>query len=105
MLRFLEISALGAVVSANIATTAMQPPPEWIVQYGALAIVAFMVFQNYRQTRDMGRIIAKKDAQLETDSDAMRELIADYTAATNRLAQCLEDRPCIAGDQRIKPSS
>lgn len=84
MIRLLELGSLGTFAGASITATVMPIPPDWIVQFGALGLVAFMVCQNYRQTREL------------------MKLSANHAAAMNRISQCLEDRPCLQDDQRIK---
>lgn len=84
MIRVLELGSLGAFAGSTVTASVMATPPNWVIQFGALGIVAFMVFQNYRQTREL------------------MKLSAEQARAMNRISQCLEDRPCLQDDQRIK---
>lgn len=83
MIRVLELASLATGTGSIVTASVMPAPPDWIIQFGALGIVLFMVFQNYRQTRDL------------------MKLSADNARSMNRLAQALEDRPCLQDDQRI----
>jgi len=95
ILRALELGSLALFGTCSLAVSLIPESTEPFLQFGALGLVGFMVFQNYRQSRD-------KDKTISSQSERMARLIADDTDAKNRLAQVLEDRPCIAKDQRIK---
>lgn len=101
MIRLLELGSLGTYAGASLAASVMATPPDWL-QLGALGIVGFMVFQNYRQNREMRQLIAEKDARLERRAAEARQTNEDYNRVQNRLCEVLEDRPCLVDDQRIK---
>jgi hypothetical protein len=44
------------------------------VQYGALGLAAFMVWQNYRQADKLGKIIDSQRAELQTANKRLEEL-------------------------------
>lgn len=83
------------------------------LQYGALGLCAIMVFVGFweraklnermnSRERHLESAIIAKDKQLELTNVEVRRLLLNSTRAINRLAEVLEDRPCLVGDQRAK---
>lgn len=73
-----------------------------ILQFGALGLCAYMVYDQ-RLERKQHREERKELVQsLQTKEHENKMLIENFTAATNRLAEALEDKPCLIGDQRIE---
>ena len=68
--------------------------PEWM-QYGSFGLCCVLVLYLMYQINELSKIIRQKD-------DAYIELLQKDIESRNRLSQLLEDRQCIAGDQRIK---
>ncbi len=93
MLRLLELTSLGIFGSCTILSNLPSSPA--FLEYGSLSVIAFMVIQNYRQSKYAAERDDKKNERLE-------ELTTKNTSALNRMAQALEDRPCLGGDQRLK---
>ena len=94
MIKLLELTSFG--VFAGCSTLASVGTwPELTKGITLISLLAFMVFQSYRQQTAMGKQLDKQNARLA-------QLVADDTDAKNRLAQALEDRPCLKGDQRIQ---
>ena len=75
---------------------------ELIFQYGAFGLVVFMVVQSYRQAQETGQVLTKKDLRIQALTTELIEARRELTGAVNRLAEALEDRPCVMGDQRFK---
>ncbi len=94
MIKLFELTSLGVFAGCSMLSSA-GAMPDWTKGITLLSLVAFMVFQSYRQQSAMGKQLDKQAARLA-------QLVADDTDAKNRLAQCLEDRPCLKGDQRIQ---
>lgn len=93
-----EISSLAVFAAAGVAADLVGPAipwADWIMRFGALGLCGFMVFQNYRQMRETNRVLNRKDAEIRRLSD-------NSVAAMNRIAEALEDRPCLAGDSRVQ---
>jgi len=103
MVKLLELTSLGVFAGCSMVGTIPSPGiPGWVFQFGALGLVAFMVLQNYRQQTATIKVVKEKDKQIAEYNERMARLVSEYTDATRRLAECLEDRPCIQGDQRIQ---
>ncbi len=72
LLRTLELIPLSIFAGFSVIAQTAATPPSWLFQGGALAIVAFMVAQNYRQQREATK------ANLS------------MSEALNRIAKCCE---------------
>ena len=103
--RLLELASLTSFAAIAVVGDILSPTPQWVTQYGALALVAFMVMQNYRQSRETHKALREKDFQIQQGTFRANKLTEESIIAMNRLANCFEDRPCIAGAQPIKTSS
>lgn len=75
--------------------------PQWMLQFGALGLCSFMVLQNYNQQRALSGVIERKDREIASLVNRLETITLQNAKAMNRLAQALEDRPCLASDQRI----
>ena len=65
------------------------------LQYGALGLCAVMVLHNAYERRAQAK-------ELDRRAQVMEGLIQANTAAMNRLAGALGDRPCLADDSRVR---
>lgn len=86
-----KIFALLALASGTAAANTGTGP----VQYGALGLCGVMVVFLISHIKAQAEIIKAKDEKLT-------ELLTDDIKAKNRLAEALEDRPCICEDSRVK---
>ena len=111
MIRLLADASLGLFGAAALIDPILAQVPGadglsgWIQTFGALGLCGFMVFQNYRQSDALGKIIARKDEMLETKDSQMvaitRDLmlaIQNNTIALGRIVESLNQRPCIMGE-------
>ena len=81
---------------AGLANTgAVGVIPDWM-QYGSFGLCCVLVIYLMYQLDKMGKVIGKKD-------DKFIELMKEDIESRNRLSQALEDRPCLAHDQRVSP--
>ena len=109
MLRTLTDLSLAAFGTATVAaqTVASAGPAgngiyEWINRFGALALCAFMVLQNYRQSDMLGKIITRKDEEISRTREAILQInkellqaIQANTHGTGVMIDALNKRPCI----------
>ena len=105
-----EMTSLGmfaAVSMAEAITPALPRGP--LLQLGALAIVGFMVAQNYRQRTKLGEALDRKDAEIQTAHQRANALAADFADAMQAQAEALKGlsdalarRPCVAGNKTHK---
>jgi hypothetical protein len=92
-----EFASLGLFAACTIGRGllgAETVPDLPFLQFGALGLVGFMVFQNYRQQKEAQKII-------NSQYDRMANLLSADTDAKVRLSEALEERPCLHGDSRI----
>jgi len=75
----------------------------WVSRFGALGLCAFMVFQNYRQSDALGKIITRKDATIEKRDQeiigltrSLATALEQNTQALNEITDSLNERPCMA---------
>ena len=95
-LRILEYGSLGFFsVGTFIAKTSELPMPSWVESGGMIALVGFMVIQNYRQQITLGKVIAHKDDQLAAQNERMANLVASDIDSHKALTQALNLRPCM----------
>jgi len=108
MIRLLADASLGLFGVAQLIDPIIAQIPGadglsgWIQTFGALGLCGFMVFQNYRQSDALGKIIARKDEMLEAKDGQMvcitrdlMEAIQNNTLALGRIVESLNQRPCI----------
>jgi len=83
-----------------------QKRPAWISRFGALGLCAFMVFQNYRQSDALGKVITRQDETIEKHHSEIVGLtlnlataLAQNTRALSDMTAGLHDRPCMAKDR------
>jgi len=95
----LAVFALGTLASAGSGGML----EEMVMRFGALALVGFMVIQNYRQQRATNKVLERKDQEGTHAQERLARLTAEQTEATNRLAKALEDRPCLVGEGKLRP--
>ena len=97
--------SLGVFAAANLSLPfigqAAGGVEEWVAKLGALGLCAFMVFQNYRQSEAMGRVLRAKDDQLITLTKQYLEASQRHTDALNGISAALRQRPCIIGDRQF----
>jgi len=92
----------AANLSAPIFGQAGMPGvEEWVARLGALGLCAFMVFQNYRQSEAMARVLRAKDDQLITLTKQYLDASQRHTDALNGISAALRRRPCIVGDRQF----
>jgi len=105
VLRTLTDVAFGVFALANLATPVAQTgtggAEEWVAKLGALGLCAFMVFQNYRQSEAMARVLRAKDDQLITLTKQYLDASQRHTDALNGISAALRSRPCIVGDRQF----
>jgi len=107
--RILECGGLTCFGALSVMDV---PPAGGVAQWGGwLALVAFMVAQNYRQRERMAKTIEDKDKLVAKANAASARLSVAFTEAVNRnseaivsLAATLEKRPCaLAKDEDAQP--
>ena len=105
VLKTLTDATFGVFALANLAAPLAQGSTgdveEWVARLGALGLCAFMVFQNYRQSEAMGRVLRAKDDQLITLTKQYLEASQRHTDAINGISAALRQRPCIIGDRQF----
>lgn len=101
-MKIFELCSFSVFGASSLAASAVGgDAPQWLFQFGALGLCAFMVFQNYNQQNRLTKVIDRKDGEIGTLVDRLEEISSRQAEGLARLAQALEDRPCVAGDQRI----
>ena len=100
MIRLLTDVSLGIFATTSLACPIVAQMTDngvygWISKFGALALCAFMVFQNYRQSDALGKIIAAKDAQNLALQREVINAIQHNTRALASLTDGFAKRPCI----------
>lgn len=88
MIKLLALTAMTSTVAVTSVGTG------W-VQYGALGLCAVMVIFLINLIKAQAEVIKEKDKKLMS-------LLEAHLKATNRLAEALEDRPCLESDSRVK---
>jgi len=105
MLNILTNVSLGVFAAANLSTPFLaQTPPgveELVGKLGALGLCAFMVFQNYRQSEAMARVLREKDSQLVALTEKKLDVDRKHAEAIEGLSAALRERPCLVGDRRF----
>lgn len=91
---------LFAILALGSASTVVSTGTGW-VQYGALGLCGFMVMFLINHIKAQAKVIEKKDDEIKENNKELRRLLKDDISAKNRLAEALEDRPCICGDSRV----
>ena len=88
------LAAYGLCVFAgkSLAATGV---PSWISDGGLVALVGFMIIQNYRQQRTMGKIISQKDDLLAEQTEALKDIAVKDIESRNNLTQVLKLKPCL----------
>lgn len=103
----LKVLALAPIFGAAAIATAGQSAQSPVVEYGALglcgAVVMFLCNYLKGLTKQHREERAELVTSMQTKDKQLAELTKLNTAAYNRLADLLEDRPCLCKDQRIKP--
>ena len=100
MIRLLADASFGLFATATLAEPLVSQITDpgvygWISKFGTLGLCAFMVFQNYRQSDSLGKIITAKDQQ---NMDLQREVLTALERNTQALAELtgsLNERPCM----------
>lgn len=109
--RICEIVGLTGWATAYVLgdVTAGEPPIDIMKWGGLLALVIFMIGNQYRQGDRMGKAIDRKDAEILNANARAAGLAAEFTDAINlnseavkSLADALADRPCLANDSRVR---
>ena len=108
MIRTLADISFGIFATSQLAlpivaqTSAVGGVYNWINDFGALGLCAFMIFQNYRQSEAMGKIITAKDAVIERRDQEIIDLTRDVALAIEKNTQALStmtsslgERPCM----------
>jgi hypothetical protein len=87
------VTGIAAVALAIIAETPVFPDA---LQYGALGLCGAMILMNWLAMRDMAK-------RLDRDRKEIVELHTSTVSAIRRMCEGLEDRPCLAGESRVRP--
>ena len=85
---------------AGVATPASLP--SWALQFGALGLCGFMIWQNSLRSKSLIKVIDSQQEKMEVKNQRIEKLIDDHTKSNNRLAEALEHRPCLANDRAIE---
>jgi len=99
----LQFCCFALVVAGSVAASGGTEGvlETWVMRFGALGLVAFMVVQNYRQARTTNKVLERKDTEIADAHYRLANLTAQQTDAMNRLSKALEDRPCITGRDHL----
>jgi hypothetical protein len=110
MIKLLAEASFGIFAATNLLASVLAEASvgggvyEWVNRFGALGLCAFMVFQNYRQSERLGRVIAKKDEVIEARNTELMKLTKSLATAIDRntnamsgMSKTLRERPCMAG--------
>jgi len=100
MIRILADASFGLFATATLAEPLVSQITDpgvygWISKFGTLGLCAFMVFQNYRQSDSLGKVIAVKDAQNMELQREVLNAIEKNTQALAALTDGFAKRPCI----------
>ena len=93
MLKPILIPITG-VLAAGFGIVSEVPTLEPVLQYGALGLCGAMVVMNWLSSREMAK-------RLDESRTRIVELHTRTITTLDRLCQALEDRPCLANDQRV----
>jgi len=93
MLRPILVPITG-VLAAGFGIVSELPTLDPMLQYGALGLCAVMVCMNWLSSREMAK-------RLDESRERIVKLHATTISTLDRLCQGLEDRPCLANDQRV----
>jgi hypothetical protein len=103
MLRAMQFSAgLGLLALSGLAADGAPGMPASVLQFGALGLCAYMVWRLHAHQRELLEVIRRKDALLDRRGEELSALAKQNIAACYRLADLLEDRPCLRKDHRIE---
>jgi len=114
MIRVAEFIGCFGLIGALAAVAEGAPGlPAGILQFGALGLCAYMVWRLHAQQQglidshkveqdELIAVIRKKDAVLDRRTEELTALSRQNIAAYHRLADLLEDRPCLQKDHRIQ---
>jgi len=89
-------------LSAVAESQNIMKPVVPVLQYGAFALCAIMVYlmRDILQTHRLERADLMKD--IRSKDTAFNDLIAKNHKVLRKLAEVLEDRPCLKDDQRAE---
>lgn len=90
---FLSLTPIGLAATVIAASSENLQPP--YLQYGALGLCAFLVACLVKYLFHQSDLLTKQNEKLA-------DLTKNNTEAYNRLANMLEDRPCLKKDSRIQ---
>ena len=99
----LSVSAVFAAFAAVASSTSAIDNP--YIQYGALGLCAIMVIFQCKRLSSMSKEHREERKELVASIEKRDERLADVTErciqSYNRLADVLNDRPCLHRDRRI----
>jgi len=103
VLKIVEMTGLaGCGVLFIMGDVVRQEFPIEVMKWGGLiALVSFMVAQNYRLDARMAKAVERKDREALEARARSDRLAVDFTDAVNTMAAALKDRPCLMTDSRI----
>ena len=114
MVRAIElVGCLGLLGASGFMTVTWPPLPAWILQFGALGLCGYMIWRLHAQQQALIELhkaerdellaaIRRKDDLLDRRNESLAALSRQNIAAYHRLADLLEDRPCLHQDHRIQ---
>jgi hypothetical protein len=114
MIRAIQfIGSIGVISVLGLTAYAGGSLPGWCLQFGALGLCGYMVWRLHAQQQELIEsrtaeheeliaVIRKKDALLDRRTEELAALSRQNIAAYHRLADLLEDRPCLQKDHRIQ---
>ena len=91
----LAVFAAAAVIEA----VATDLPRGALLEFGALGLVGFMVAQNYRQRANIGRVLERKDAEIQAAHQRAERAAGKFTTAIADMTETFAGRPCLAGEK------
>lgn len=92
VIKALELLSLSTFAGCSLFAQMGPSPPMWVFQFGALGIVGFMVFQNYRQMRETNKVLAYKNRQIEKQNVRLLEAEENLARALEHVANSLNNR-------------
>jgi hypothetical protein len=84
----LKISSLLVLLCTAETLTPIPGIP--FVEYGAMGLCAFMVWQMWKMIERREQALAAKDAQIQ-------KIATEMITACNALAKAMEEKPCLHG--------
>jgi len=84
----IKLLSLAVILCTTEAVAPMTNIP--FVEYGAMGLCAFMVWQMWRMIERREQALAAKDAQIQ-------HIATEMITACNALAKAMEDKPCLHG--------